>query len=353
MFEKKQVIRNILNSDENRLARRHRSSTPFFLTVLIGFLTIIAVLHQVELPDIGEVKNNVSLYDSDEAYPDDPLITTVSATAISTVPTKVAVSKDSTSPVPTKAAVSKGSTSPAPTKATASTGSTSPAPTKAAASTGSTNPDPGKDIPPFQVTQSRIEPVNETGRVIPIDEIMGPKPSEVTELLDGKNEEEDRQNFENQFILAQAKDYLEGKNGKAKDYEKAIPILLDISKRGSAGAQFELAKIYRFGLGVEENINTAVSYYKKAADNGSGDAQCSLGALYYKGTGVTKNYTTAVLYFKKAANQGDRTGQFNLACSYLDGTGIKKNREEALKWFKLSAEQDYKPAIDFLKKISE
>ena len=202
-------------------------------------------------------------------------------------------------------------------------------------------------------TQSASRSGDLTGPIpikVPIDEAFGPTPDDSNTDIDSEILTDNY--FRDGLIFAKAKDYLEGINGKEKNYNKAIPLLLTLSEGGSTSAQFELAKLYRFGNGVKQDINLAVSYYRKAANHGNGDAQCSLGALYYKGTGVQKSYFMAILYFKKAAAQGDRTGQFNLACSYLDGTGVDKDKTKAVDWFKLSAAQGYEPAIKILKTLT-
>ena len=64
-----------------------------------------------------------------------------------------------------------------------------------------------------------------------------------------------------------------------------------------------LGEIYSGGLGVPENQETAVKWYRKAAMQGNDGAQYYLGECYYWGKGVAQNDAEAVKWFQKAANQ--------------------------------------------------
>lgn len=62
-------------------------------------------------------------------------------------------------------------------------------------------------------------------------------------------------------------------------------------------------------------------------------AQCNLGACYENGDWVEKNLEEAVKWYTKAANQGYAKAQYNLALSYDKGEGVAKNDSEAMKWY--------------------
>src|SRR5438128_525990 len=79
-----------------------------------------------------------------------------------------------------------------------------------------------------------------------------------------------------------------------------------------ADAQFNLGVMYEDGIGVSQDHHTAVTWYRKAAEQGHAKAQNNLGTMFVKAQGVPQDYDSAVDWFRKAAAQGDVEGQFNL-----------------------------------------
>ena len=83
-----------------------------------------------------------------------------------------------------------------------------------------------------------------------------------------------------------------------------------LADKGYASAQFNLAYMYRAGLGVSRDYAEAMRWYRKAADQGYSDAQFNIGVMYANGDGVSRDYTEAMRWFRKAADQGDPTMAF-------------------------------------------
>ena len=73
---------------------------------------------------------------------------------------------------------------------------------------------------------------------------------------------------------------------------------------GNREAQFDLAKMYHFGEGVEKDPKEAFKLYTKPAEQGNSNAQLNLGTMYDQGEGVSQNYTEAFKWYTKAAEQG-------------------------------------------------
>lgn len=74
---------------------------------------------------------------------------------------------------------------------------------------------------------------------------------------------------------------------------------------------------------------------------GDAEAQCALGICYEYGRGVEENINAAVLWYKKSAEQGCAAGQTDLAMCYLDGKGVPQDEDLAIKWLEKAAEQGY------------
>src|SRR5690606_19071002 len=91
--------------------------------------------------------------------------------------------------------------------------------------------------------------------------------------------------------------------------------LSELQRKANGGdpeAQSALGGVYDHGLGVPENDQEAVKWYRKAAEQGYAVAQAILGVMYAKGEGVPKNDQEAVKWYRKAADQGDAYAQVNL-----------------------------------------
>ncbi|MCH8333214.1 sel1 repeat family protein, partial [Candidatus Sumerlaeota bacterium] len=64
--------------------------------------------------------------------------------------------------------------------------------------------------------------------------------------------------------------------------------------------------------GVARAENTAMSWFRKAADMGSARNMNNVGMMYEEGRGVTPDRVQAVSWYRKAARLGDATAQENL-----------------------------------------
>jgi Sel1 repeat len=109
----------------------------------------------------------------------------------------------------------------------------------------------------------------------------------------------------------------------------------------------ELAADYAKGLQYErgDNVNvnyqTAMEWYRKAADAGYPQAELSVGILYMSGRGIPKDPKQAVEWFRRAAEHGVPEAQVQLAGDTLSGIATadgKPDKVEAEKWLLLSAD---------------
>jgi hypothetical protein len=81
------------------------------------------------------------------------------------------------------------------------------------------------------------------------------------------------------------------------------------AESGNAVAQTNLASMYLYGTGVNQNDAEAVKWFRLAAEQGYSKAQHNLGVMHYNGRGVTKNDQEAVRWLNLAAEQGDAKAQ--------------------------------------------
>ena len=78
----------------------------------------------------------------------------------------------------------------------------------------------------------------------------------------------------------------------------------NLAEQGDARAQFNLAKMYDKGEGVQQDKQKAAEWYQKAAEQGLAIAQFNLGVLYENGDGVEQNKAIAEEWYSKACAKG-------------------------------------------------
>jgi TPR repeat protein len=105
---------------------------------------------------------------------------------------------------------------------------------------------------------------------------------------------------------------------------------------------------YERGDNVSVNYQTAMEWYRKAADAGYPPAELSLGIMYMSGRGTPKDPKTAVEWFRRAAEHGLPEAQVQLAGDTLSGVANadgKPDKIEALKWLLLGGDNVTDPLM--------
>jgi hypothetical protein len=112
-------------------------------------------------------------------------------------------------------------------------------------------------------------------------------------------------------------------------------------------SQQELAADYANGLKYERgdnvtvNYQTAMDWYRKAADGSYAPAELSIGIMYMAGRGTPKDPKQAADWFRRAAEHGLPEAQVQLAGDTLSGVATadgKPDKVEAMKWLLLGAD---------------
>jgi hypothetical protein len=109
--------------------------------------------------------------------------------------------------------------------------------------------------------------------------------------------------------------------------------------QGSAAGQLALAQIY---ADVQpQDFKKAMYWYRKAADQGNAEAQSGVGWLYTTGRGVTLDAAQGMLWYRKAADQGHAPSQTVIGGLYELGDGVEQDFDQALAWYQRAANQGY------------
>jgi uncharacterized protein len=131
-----------------------------------------------------------------------------------------------------------------------------------------------------------------------------------------------------------------------RDQAKTDPAALDRLKRlaeaGDPFAQFDYATLFDpdFKFTNTQDVNTAMEWYLKAANQGNGSAQANYGARLYDGLyGVPVDYDKAFPWLLQGAQQGDMYAQRRVGESFKYGRGTKEDPKLAVQWFHTAADQ--------------
>lgn len=127
----------------------------------------------------------------------------------------------------------------------------------------------------------------------------------------------------------------------------------DIAKRfyeqsmslGNVAAFNNLGEMYRWGYGVEVDLQKSLVLYRKAVEFKSGHAAFNLSELYEAGEGVEQDQTQAFIWAKLSAEWGLVDGMFRLAEFYRTGNGTDSDIVLANHWYQQAAERGFTEAM--------
>ena len=122
---------------------------------------------------------------------------------------------------------------------------------------------------------------------------------------------------------------------------------------GVADAQYNLGKMYEVGQGVEANLEEAVKWYLKAAEQGHAGAEIRIGLMHLYGVGQEKDAAKAAEYLAKAAEKGYAEAQFNLGLLYMKGEGVTQDMTQAKELFRKAAMQKHEKAKELYFKLKK
>lgn len=141
-----------------------------------------------------------------------------------------------------------------------------------------------------------------------------------------------------------AYDYFEG-YGTAKDIYAGIEKMSTYANGGNTTAMVKLGCLYRDGHFVEQDIDSAIYWYKLAETQGDAEAINCLGQIYCK---YLMKPEQGFEYYLKAARMGLSLAQINVAMCYKNGQGVKTDIKEQEKWLLKAAENDDDSAYVYL-----
>ena len=146
-------------------------------------------------------------------------------------------------------------------------------------------------------------------------------------------------NLEDQMNLAYM--YLYGTNGVEQDAGKAFQYYSMAAEHDDPIALNNLGSLYFNGLGVKQDIKTALALFERASELGNDNASLNLAFIYL--TGGTKDATRnnkAIQLFNKAQEEGNKIAKFMLGYAYYTGFIVEKNHTKAFELIRAAASGD-------------
>jgi hypothetical protein len=135
-------------------------------------------------------------------------------------------------------------------------------------------------------------------------------------------------------------------DAQAGRYDAAFPVIKRAAEDGYAPAQYNLAQLYRDGLGTLPSQGMYRKWVEAAAAQEYSLALYTLGLDYDFGRGVAKDLPRALAYYERGAFAGDTMAAYNAGQLNLMGEGaIPANKLKAIRFLEMSAAGNEQPAL--------
>lgn len=148
--------------------------------------------------------------------------------------------------------------------------------------------------------------------------------------------------------------YESGNSYVKKDCATALALYQKSAAQGNTGALVRIANVYTYGIGVQKDYAVAREYFQKIIsknDEFSVYGMYGLAILAYEGWGQDVDYETAVYWYRKAAELGEAASQNDLGWCYENGYGVEKDTSEAIMWYRKAAAQGNQLAKENLRNL--
>lgn len=124
------------------------------------------------------------------------------------------------------------------------------------------------------------------------------------------------------------------------DFKAAVKAFEEGVPKDDAECLYQLGKIYFHGLGrTKPQRLTGIGWWERAALLGHVGAQLELGKVFREGLGVRPEARQGFVWDLKAANQGSSLGMKAVGDYYRNGWSKSKDLKAAAKWYRRSAEK--------------
>ena len=115
--------------------------------------------------------------------------------------------------------------------------------------------------------------------------------------------------------------------------------LVKLAENNDPVAEYELARMYGNGFGVNKSVPEEQKWLGRSARHGNAQAQYELGIALRDGRDTVQNYEAARKWVQLAAEGGNGQAQFALGNMYRSGRGVPVDDLKAYVWLNVAAAQ--------------
>lgn len=135
--------------------------------------------------------------------------------------------------------------------------------------------------------------------------------------------------------------------------DEELKIICEAAKRGNAQAQHNLGQLFFLTQVAEvQEYDEAYKWFSLAAEQNLPDAQYAIALMHHYGIGIVGDYSLAMKFLLKAANNDHMNAQYLLGLIYASSIRESvKNTDEATKFLRLAAVQGHRLAQEVLTNI--
>ncbi|MEO1028790.1 MAG: peptidoglycan-binding protein [Pseudomonadota bacterium] len=138
---------------------------------------------------------------------------------------------------------------------------------------------------------------------------------------------------------------------EAGEISDGVALVQRSASAGLPAAQYELARLYRAGLGLPKDPEQAIVWLERAAAGGNAKAMQEAGIYYSDPENSGYSNAKAATWFRRAAEFGLVDSQFNLGIMYEQGIGVTADSTEAFFWAMIAAKTGDGDAQDFSEEL--
>lgn len=150
------------------------------------------------------------------------------------------------------------------------------------------------------------------------------------------------------FLLASligAVIWLEVNKSDQKTFKSPFEYELGLAEQGLVRSQLYVAKAYDEGTYAPQNLEKAVYWYKRAAENRSSQAMYHYGDMLRTGRGVPKNAQEGFIFIQRAAFVEYAPAEWRIGLMFCGGEGVEADCTKGVEYLQKSAAQSYAPAL--------
>ncbi|MEM9320083.1 MAG: caspase family protein [Pseudomonadota bacterium] len=129
-------------------------------------------------------------------------------------------------------------------------------------------------------------------------------------------------------------------------YPEALHYVTMAIDRGHAGANGLLAQMYRFGLGVEQDMERSAEAVLAGILGGADGMRVTMGVYYREGRGVPQSFDEARRWFELSVHAGHVSGMSALGDMYRRGQLGEPDPERALSYYRMAAALHQSDAVN-------